>query len=97
MNQSTMLTRFIRQTDVDVVMLAGRYTLLEQGAADDLLPAALEHGRSVVAAAVLNSGLLAHEQVPDTATYNYRQAAPDVLSGHDFWRWLVVSMERRSR
>ena len=45
MNQSAMLARFIRQTDVDVVMLAGRYTLLEQAAADDLLPTALEQGR----------------------------------------------------
>jgi D-threo-aldose 1-dehydrogenase len=78
MNQSAMLARFIRQTDVDVVMLAGRYTLLEQGAADDLLPAALEQGRSVVAAAVFNSGLLAHEEVPDTATYDYEQASPEV-------------------
>jgi D-threo-aldose 1-dehydrogenase len=78
MNQSGMLARFIRQTDVDVVMLAGRYTLLEQGAADDLLPAALEQGRSVVAAAVFNSGLLASEKVPQTATYDYQQASPDV-------------------
>jgi len=60
-------------------MLAGRYTLLEQGAADELLPIALEQARSVVAAAVFNSGLLAHEDVPDTATYNYRPASPDVL------------------
>jgi D-threo-aldose 1-dehydrogenase len=79
MNQSEMLARFIRQTDVDVVMLAGRYTLLEQGAADDLLPTALGQGRSVVAAAVFNSGLLARAEVPDTATYDYRQASPDVL------------------
>jgi D-threo-aldose 1-dehydrogenase len=79
MNQSTMLARFIRQTDVDVVMLAGRYTLLEQGAADDLLPTALEQGRSVVAAAVFNSGLLARAEVPETATYDYRQASPDML------------------
>ena len=78
MNQSEMLARFIRQTDVDVVMLAGRYTLLEQGAADDLLPTALEHGRSVVAAAVFNSGLLARAEVPDTATYDYQQAPPDM-------------------
>jgi D-threo-aldose 1-dehydrogenase len=79
MNQSAMLARFIRQTDVDVVMLAGRYTLLEQGAADDLLPAALEHGRSVIAAAVFNSGLLARQEVQETATYNYQHASPDVL------------------
>ena len=79
MNQSAMLARFIRETDVDLVMLAGRYTLLEQGAADELLPAALEYGRSVVAAAVFNSGLFARDDVPDTATYNYGQASPDVL------------------
>ena len=80
MNQSAMLARFIRQTDVDVVMIAGRYTLMEQGAADDLLPAALEQGRSVIAAAIFNSGLLARAEVPDTATYNYQQASPDVLA-----------------
>ena len=79
MNQSAMLARFIRETDVDLVMLAGRYTLLEQGAADELLPAALEYGRSVVAAAVFNSGLFARDDVPDTATYNYGQASPEVL------------------
>ena len=79
MNQSAMLARFIRQTDVDVVMLAGRYTLLEQAAADDLLPTALEQGRSVVAAASFNSGLLGREEVPATATYNYQQASHDVL------------------
>jgi D-threo-aldose 1-dehydrogenase len=79
MNQSAMLARFIRQTDVDVVMLAGRYTLLEQGAADDLLPAAREQGRSVVAAAVFNSGLLARDEVPETATYDYEQASADQL------------------
>jgi D-threo-aldose 1-dehydrogenase len=79
MNQSAMLARFIRQTDVDLVMLAGRYTLLEQGAADDLLPAALEQGRSVVAAAVFNSGLLARDEIPETATYDYEQASADRL------------------
>jgi D-threo-aldose 1-dehydrogenase len=78
MNQSAMLARFIQQSDVDVVMLAGRYTLMEQGAADDLLPAALERGRSVVAAAVFNSGLLARAGVPDTATYDYHPASPEV-------------------
>ena len=59
MNQSAMLARFLRETAADVVMLAGRYTLLDQGALDDVLPAALEHGKSVVAVGVFNSGLLA--------------------------------------
>jgi D-threo-aldose 1-dehydrogenase len=39
MNQTAMLAEFVNETDLDVVMCAGRYTLLEQGALGDLLPA----------------------------------------------------------
>ncbi len=59
MNQSEMLAEFVRETDLDIVMLAGRYTVLEQGALDDLLPECERRGVSVVAAGVFNSGLLA--------------------------------------
>jgi D-threo-aldose 1-dehydrogenase len=76
MNQSVMPARFIEECDIDVVMLAGRYTLLDQSALDDLLPAAQEHGVVIVAAGVYNSGILSSEQVPDAATYNYAQAGP---------------------
>lgn len=79
MNQSAMLARFVRETDLDVVMLAGRYTLLEQGALDELLPAALERQVSVVAAAVFNSGLLARDRPPAGVTYNYAPAPPELL------------------
>lgn len=74
MNQSAMLTRFVTETDIDVVLLAGRYTLLDQEAADTLLPAAAERGVSVIVGGVFNSGLLA-DPVANT-TYDY-QAAPD--------------------
>jgi D-threo-aldose 1-dehydrogenase len=76
MNQTEMLTRFVRETDIDVVLMAGRYTLLDQSAADVLLPAALERGVSVIAGGVFNSGVLA-APTPD-ATYDY-QAAPGSL------------------
>ena len=79
MNQSAMLADFVRQCDVDVVMLAGRYTLLDTSAADDLLPLALERGVGVVAAAVYNSGLLSRAVVPADAKYDYRQAPPELL------------------
>jgi D-threo-aldose 1-dehydrogenase len=59
MNQSAMLARFCRETDMDVFLIAGQYTLLDQTALDDLLPLAGEHGRSVLAAGVFNSGILA--------------------------------------
>src|SRR5699024_8523395 len=38
MNQSEMLARFVRETDIDLVMQAGRYTLLEQGGREELVP-----------------------------------------------------------
>jgi D-threo-aldose 1-dehydrogenase len=76
MNQAAMLTRFVTETDVDVVLIAGRYTLLDRSAADELLPAALDRGVSVIAAGVFNSGLLA-APAPG-ATYDY-QAAPGSL------------------
>ncbi|WP_330461103.1 aldo/keto reductase [Streptomyces sp. NBC_00820] len=75
MNQSVMLTRFVRDTDVDVVLCAGRHTLLDQSALADLLPAALERGTPVVIGGAFNSGLLANPG-PD-ATYDY---APGVRS-----------------
>jgi D-threo-aldose 1-dehydrogenase len=78
MNQSAMLTEFVRRCDMDVVMVAGRYTLLDRAAADDLLPLALERGVGVVAAAVYNSGLLSKAEVPADARYDYDKA-PTVL------------------
>ncbi|MEU8331936.1 aldo/keto reductase [Micromonospora sp. NPDC048839] len=79
MNQSAMLARFIRETDVDVMMCAGRYTLLEQGAADELLPIAENRGVGVVIAGVYNSGLLSRDQPPADAVYNYQQAPHEVI------------------
>ena len=76
MNQAAMLTRFVTETDIDVVLVAGRYTLIDQSAAGALLPAALKRGVSVIAGGVFNSGLLA-APVPGS-TYDY-QTAPDSL------------------
>ncbi|MFF5180527.1 aldo/keto reductase [Micromonospora sp. NPDC000316] len=79
MNQSAMLARFVEETDVDVMMCAGRYTLLEQGALADLLPAAQARGVGVVVAGVYNSGLLARDRPPADAVYNYQQAPPELI------------------
>lgn len=73
-----VLTRAVRTGLVDVVMLSGRYTLLEQPAAQELLPACLEHDVQVVAVSVFNSGILAHAEVPSDARYEY-EAAPRAL------------------
>ncbi|MFD9465392.1 aldo/keto reductase [Streptomyces sp. NPDC060027] len=77
MNQTEMLTRFVRETDVDVVLCAGRYTLLDQRALTGLLPAAQARGISVVIGGAFNSGLLA-DPGPG-ATYNYALAPRELM------------------
>ncbi|SDI21844.1 D-threo-aldose 1-dehydrogenase [Actinokineospora alba] len=69
MNQWEMPARFVAETDIDVVMLAGRYTLLDRSAAPKLLPLCLSRGVSVIAAGVFNSGVLATDT--PGATYDY--------------------------
>jgi D-threo-aldose 1-dehydrogenase len=80
MNQSAMLAEFVRRCDVDIVMLAGRYTLLDQSASEDLLPLAAAREVAVVAAGVYNSGLLSRAQVPNDAYYEYRPAPADLVA-----------------
>ncbi len=79
MNQSAMLARFVRETDADVMMVAGRWTLLDESANDDLLPAAAERGVGVVAAAVFNSGILATDDPGAGALYDYGPAEDAVV------------------
>ncbi|MFE2557863.1 aldo/keto reductase [Streptomyces sp. NPDC059352] len=76
MNQAGLPARFVRETDIDVVLLAGRYSLLDQGGLTELLPLAAERGVSVVIGGVFNSGLLADPR--PGATFDYA-AAPDRL------------------
>jgi len=79
MNQTEMLAEFARNTDMDLLMLAGRYTLLEQSALDELLPECEQRGIGVVAAGVFNSGLLARHNPARDAKYNYVDAPPGLL------------------
>jgi D-threo-aldose 1-dehydrogenase len=79
MYDAAKLTTLVREADVDVVMLAGRYTLLEHRALDDLLPACAERDVSVLAAAIFNSGLLAQERPAAGARFDYEAAPPDRL------------------
>ncbi|GLY52101.1 aldo/keto reductase [Lentzea sp. NBRC 102530] len=80
MNQWEMPERFVRETDIDVVMLAGRYTLLEQPALPSFLPACVERGVSVVACGVFNSGLLSKPVVAADSKYDYEDAPPALVA-----------------
>ena len=78
MNQSAMLAELVRRCDIDLVMVAGRFTLLDQDALDDLVPTAADRGISIVAAAIYNSGILSSDRVAINALFNY-ETAPDAL------------------
>jgi D-threo-aldose 1-dehydrogenase len=78
MNDAGELTRYVREGDIDAVMCAGRYTLLDQRALDKLFPACEEHGTVVVAAGIMNSGLLANPR--PGSKYDYAPASTEMLS-----------------
>jgi D-threo-aldose 1-dehydrogenase len=77
MNQAAMLARFARECDLDLFLVAGRYTLLDQGALDDLLPLCLERGIAVVMGGVFNSGILADPR--PGSRFGYVPAAAAVI------------------
>jgi D-threo-aldose 1-dehydrogenase len=76
MNQAEMLERFVRDTDIDCVLVAGRYSLLDDRAAAGLFAAAIERGVSVLVGGVFNGGILTDSRLP--ATFDY-QPAPAAL------------------
>lgn len=74
MTQAPMLARFIRETEIDCVLEAGVYTLLDTQAMDELLPEATRRGVTVIAAQALHGGLI--DGVPD-AQFRYRPVDPE--------------------
>jgi D-threo-aldose 1-dehydrogenase len=78
MNQTRTLARFARAGSFDCFLLAGRYTLLEQSALDDLIPVCDVRGISLVIGGVFNSGVLIDPR--PGSTYNYAPAPPDVIA-----------------
>ena len=78
MNQSRMLARFAREGDFDCFLLAGRYTLLEQGGLAELLPLCERKGISVIIGGPYNSGILA-TGVQAGARYEYQTAPLEIV------------------
>jgi D-threo-aldose 1-dehydrogenase len=77
-NEADMCVRFAKAGTFDTMLLAGRYSLLEQPALAAFLPLALEQGIGVMLGGVFNSGILATGAVSG-AKYNYRDAPPEIL------------------
>jgi len=78
-NEADICVRFANEGDFDAMLLAGRYSLLEQPALDEFLPLAQRKGIGVMLGGVLNSGILATGAVQG-ARYNYKDAPPEVMA-----------------
>jgi D-threo-aldose 1-dehydrogenase len=79
MNQWQVPLRIVRQADLDVVMLAGRWTLADRSG-ELLMDECQRRGVSVLAAAPYNSGLLAHDWPRDDASFDYAPVPSDKLA-----------------
>jgi D-threo-aldose 1-dehydrogenase len=77
-NESDTSLRFIQAGDFDCMLLAGRYTLLEQGALEAFLPECTKRGVSVILGGPYNSGILTGGVKPG-ATHDYVAAAPHLI------------------
>jgi D-threo-aldose 1-dehydrogenase len=78
-NDRASMRWFLDHMEVDVFLLALRYTLLEHDVLDDELPRCAEAGTGLVVGGVYNSGILATGARPG-ARYNYGEAPPEVLA-----------------
>lgn len=78
-NEAEMCVRFAQAGSFDVMLLAGRYSLLEQPALAHFLPLAQQQGIGVLLGGVFNSGILATGAVSG-AKYNYRDAPPETMA-----------------
>ena len=72
MNQSEMLARFAEAVPVDCLLLAGRYTLLDQGALTTLFPVCRANNIGIILGGIYNSGILANPRMG--AKFNYEDA-----------------------
>jgi D-threo-aldose 1-dehydrogenase len=78
MNQAEMLARFAREVDLDCVLVAGRWTVLDRSAGEELLPLCAERGIDVTAGGVFNSGVIAGGE-----TFDYEAARPGIVARVD--------------
>ena len=77
-NHAEQALQIMKGTDLDIALIAGRYTLLDQISHRELFPYALAHDVDIVMGGVLNSGVLANPVAG--ATYNYLPASDEIIA-----------------
>ena len=78
MNEWQMPLRFIEQFDLDIILLAGRYTLLDHEGLAEFLPACVERDVKICVGGPYNSGILARD-LSKPVTFNYEPAAAHLV------------------
>lgn len=78
MNYVEPALEIMKNTDLDIALIAGRYTLLDQIAQEELFPYALANNIDISMGGVLNSGVLANPA--PGATYNYLPASDEIIA-----------------
>ena len=78
MNYVEPALQIMKNTDLDIALIAGRYTLLDQIAQEELFPYALAHNIDISMGGILNSGVLANPA--PGATYNYLPASDEIVA-----------------
>ena len=76
-NENEICIDILTKAHIDVILLAGRLTLLDRSAEAELLPLCQSKGTSLVLGGIFNSGILA-TGAKEGATYNYAPASPDI-------------------
>ena len=77
-NEVEVCIAVANRIDIDCALLAGRYSLLEQGALDTFLPLCVTRGIGVILGGPFNSGILA-SGASGEARYDYGPAPPAIV------------------
>ncbi|MEX0925285.1 MAG: aldo/keto reductase [Dehalococcoidia bacterium] len=78
MNIWDMPARFVRRFDLDIILLAGRYTLLDHSALPEFLPLCEERNVKIAVGGPYNSGILARD-LDGPVSFNYHPAPQDLV------------------
>ncbi|MDI9408731.1 MAG: aldo/keto reductase [Candidatus Pacebacteria bacterium] len=89
-NEAQPIIEALEEIDLDCSLLAGRYTILEQESAEELLRLCEVRNLSILAGGVFNSGILAcpEEELETKGFYNYQRAPPEIIARvKELHRW----------
>ncbi|OYV33187.1 MAG: pyridoxal 4-dehydrogenase [Rhodospirillales bacterium 20-64-7] len=78
-NEIEVAQEIVERAQIDLLLMAGRYTLLDRTAARELLPRCQAAGTAVITGGVFNSGILATGTRAADAHFNYAAAPPEIL------------------